>query len=128
MSTYTDKYALRDFTGLAHALADPSRVRALNALRDNELCVCQLVELLGLASSSVSRHLSILARAYLVDSEKRGRWVYYRRAGDDAPPEVRGALRWLDQSLPEDPEDAVRLAEILACPVDQLCRPTTREN
>ena len=124
MSTYTGNYALRDFTGLSQALGDPSRVRALIALRDNELCVCQLVELLGLASSSVSRHLSILSRAYLVDSEKRGRWVYYRRAGEGAPPAVIGALRWLDQAMPEDPEDAGRLAKILACPVEDLCRPT----
>jgi DNA-binding transcriptional ArsR family regulator len=127
MSTHADKYALRDFTGLAHALADPNRVRALIALRDNELCVCQLVELLGLASSSVSRHLSVLARAYLVDSEKRGRWVYYRRPGEGAPPEVAGALRWLDKSLPEDPEDSGRLAEILACPVEDLCRSGNKE-
>jgi DNA-binding transcriptional ArsR family regulator len=128
MSIHADHYALRDFTGLAQALSDPNRVRALIAMRDNELCVCQLVELLGLASSSVSRHLAILARAYLVDSRKDGRWVYYRRAGESAPLPVREALKWIDTSLPEDPDDRARLEEILSCPVEDLCRTSSPED
>ena len=98
------------------------------ALRDNELCVGQLVELLGLAPSSVSRHLAVLARAYLVDSRKDGRWVFYRRAGEGAPPPVREALNWVDVSIAEDPDDRARLEEILACPVEELCRTSTPED
>lgn len=128
MSIHTQPYALRDFTGVASALADPNRVRALIALQNNELCVCQLVELLELAPSTVSRHLKILSQAYLVDSRKEGRWVHYRRAGAGAPAAVQAALAWVDTALPEHPGDRERLADILACPVEDLCRPSPRES
>jgi DNA-binding transcriptional ArsR family regulator len=129
MSIYTNNYALRDFTGLARALADQSRVRALMALKDHELCVCQLVELLGLASSTVSRHLAILSQAYMVDSRKEGRWVYYRRSGARAPVAVQAALDWVDRSVADSSEviaDREKLELILSCPVDELCRSDSR--
>ena len=63
---------------VVRALADENRVRALLALRGGELCVCQIIELLGLAPSTVSKHMSILKQAGLVEAAKRGRWVYYR--------------------------------------------------
>ena len=61
------------------ALGDESRLRAFLALHESELCVCQLVELLQLAPSTVSKHLSILRQAGLIDSRKDARWVYYRQ-------------------------------------------------
>ncbi len=62
------------------ALADENRVRILTALRPKELCVCQIVELLGLAPSTVSKHMAILKQARLVDSRKESRWMFYRLA------------------------------------------------
>ncbi|MGO9567341.1 MAG: ArsR/SmtB family transcription factor [Desulfomonilaceae bacterium] len=69
---------MREFMSIVRALADENRVRALLALRDGELCVCQIIELLNLAPSTVSKHMSILKQARLVEAAKRGRWVYYR--------------------------------------------------
>jgi ArsR family transcriptional regulator len=63
---------------IAKALSDSNRVRALMALRNGELCVCQLIELFKLAPSTVSKHMSILKQAGLVESRKDSRWVYYR--------------------------------------------------
>ena len=74
---------MRDFMAISKALADEQRVRVLLALQRGELCVCQVVELLGLATSTVSKHMSILKQARLVESRKEGRWMYYRLAGDD---------------------------------------------
>ncbi len=65
-------------TEMAKSLSDPTRVRALAVLRDGELCVCQLIELFGLAPSTVSKHMTILKQAGLVESRKDSRWVYYR--------------------------------------------------
>ena len=45
-----------------------------------ELCACQITELFGLAPSTMSKHLSILYQAGLVDSRKEGRWIYFRVA------------------------------------------------
>ena len=115
---------LRDFTDLAKALGDAHRVRILLALRGRALCVCQLVELLDLAPSTVSKHLSVLRGARLVDFEKSGRWAFYRRA-DEGTARVGEALRWVDASLSRSDQaarDATRLKEILRIPAEELCR------
>ena len=63
---------MREFMAITRALADPNRVRILLALRRGELCVCQITELFGLAPSTVSKHLSILHHAGLIQSRKIG--------------------------------------------------------
>lgn len=60
-----------DFMAIAKALADENRVRLLLALQKQELCVCQLIELIGLAPSTVSKHMSILRQARLVEARVR---------------------------------------------------------
>lgn len=69
---------MRDIMDLYKALADGQRARILYAIRGGELCVCQLVALLELAPSTVSKHLTILRSARLIESRKNGRWMYYR--------------------------------------------------
>jgi DNA-binding transcriptional ArsR family regulator len=121
---------MRHFLLLAKALADSHRVRALLALRGRELCVCQIVELLELAPSTVSKHLSILEQARLVERRKDGRWVYYCRPAERSPEAVGDALRWLDTSLAKDPaahQDTKRLKEILKIPVEELCSVSIRK-
>ena len=64
---------------LFRALADPARVRIVNALAtsDDPVCVCELIEPLGLSQGTVSHHLKKLTGAGLLDREQRGRWAYY---------------------------------------------------
>lgn len=115
---------MRHLLSITKALADPSRLRILWALRDGELCVCQIMELLALAPSTVSRHLSVLATGGLVESRKEGRWAYYRLPGRSASSEVRGALRWVESVREQEPaaqEDAARLEEILKLSPEELC-------
>lgn len=59
------------------AFSDPSRVRILKLLQIRELCVCEIVELLGLAQSTVSKHLKLLDEAELVSSRREGMWMIY---------------------------------------------------
>jgi len=109
---------------IARALGDTSRVRALFACRRRELCVCQITELLELAPSTVSRHLSILRQAGLLESRKRGRWIHYRLADAGASREVRQALDYVFGVLANDARiaaDRRRLAEILRVDPDRLC-------
>ena len=91
----SDTPSLRSLLLITGALADASRVRLLMALLGGELCVCQLLGVLKLAPSTVSKHMSILNNAGLVTAEKRGKWVYYSLAGTDASPAVRNAIDWL---------------------------------
>src|SRR5690349_14464165 len=97
---------MREFMNITRALADDNRIRSLLALRNGELCVCQITELFGLAPSTISKHLSILAQAGLVESRKEGRWIYYKLPGKGAPADVRAAIGWVEKSLAGDPRIA----------------------
>lgn len=110
---------------ISRALADESRVRLLMALGRGELCVCQLIELIGLAPSTVSKHLYILRQAGLVEQRKRGRWIFYRRAGDDAPALVRNTYSYLQHCLglrAGVKADMEALDRILSLDPVELCR------
>lgn len=60
-----------------HALSDPLRVKVLDLLRDRELCVCDLCEVLNVTQSKLSFHLKTLKEAKLVKARQEGRWIYY---------------------------------------------------
>ena len=116
---------MREFMNISKALADEKRVRALLALRKGELCVCQITELFGLAVSTVSKHLSVLYQARLVESRKNRRWIYYRLPGKEASVAVREAIGWVGKSLAENPriaEDAQRLKKLLKVDPSELCK------
>ena len=61
----------------AKAFADPTRVRILAALREGELCVCELCEALDVTQSTLSTHLQVIRKAGLVVTRKEGKWSYY---------------------------------------------------
>jgi DNA-binding transcriptional ArsR family regulator len=106
---------MRSILNIAKALGDETRLRALVALRARELCLCHLIALLGLAPSTVSKHLDLLVGAGLVHRRKDGRWAYFRLAGRQAPPVVRQALRWVLNAAANDPTiagDAKRLTAL----------------
>ena len=115
----------REFMAVTKALADENRIRILLALQRGELCVCQLTELMGLAPSTTSKHLSILYQAGLLNSRKHGRWMYYALPGKEAALPTREAIRWVLNSLTDEPrfaEDVVRLKKILAMDPTELCK------
>ncbi len=116
---------MREFMNITKALADENRVRMLLALRGGELCVCQIVQVFGLAPSTISKHLSILYQAGLAESRKDGRWIYYRLPGKEAPAMVRRVLEWLAASVngaPEVAQDAERLKRVLKMDPAELCK------
>jgi DNA-binding transcriptional ArsR family regulator len=93
------------------------------ALSQGELCLCQLIELLGLAPSTVSKHLSLLQQAGLVERRKEGRWHFYRLAGQDAAPSVRQALVWTLECLGDEPStrrDRARLEVLRKRDLEEL--------
>ena len=94
---------------ITKALSDPGRVRILLALRRRELCVCQITELFGFAPSTMSKHLSILHHAGLIQSRKTERWVHYRLPDPPVPPAIRQALDWVHQSLGKSREASAEL-------------------
>lgn len=116
---------MQSIVNITKALADENRVRALGALQNQPLCVCQIIELLGLAPSTVSKHLAILRQAGLVTSRKNGRWIYFQRANEGASPEVLETLDWLYSQLERSPthrNDQKQLKQILKQDPAILCQ------
>jgi len=121
---------MRTFMSITKALADKTRVRTLLALRQGELCVCQITELFGFAPSTISKHLSLLFQAGLVDSRKEGRWIYYKLPGRAASTEARTALDWVERALGKNPQavmDSRKLRKILRHDPTDLCKRQTTE-
>jgi DNA-binding transcriptional ArsR family regulator len=107
------------------ALGDRQRIRMLMLLQGRELCVCQIIAVLDLAPSTISKHLSILSAAGLVEHRKEGRWAYYRLPGNSADFMVGNALHWIVKSLRDDEaiaKDVKKLTKILQCDPEALCR------
>src|SRR5918912_3497695 len=70
------------------ALADRTRLRLLNLMGDDEVCVCYFVEVLQMNQPKISRHLAYLRRAGLVGARREGKWMHYRAV---APPDEHAA-------------------------------------
>ena len=82
------------------ALSEPLRWRIVELLADEELCVCHIVEELGVPQPSVSHHLRILRDAGLVETERYRYWTYYRLRPDALAPLRDGLDRMMSPSLP----------------------------
>jgi DNA-binding transcriptional ArsR family regulator len=115
---------MRNILDIAKALSDENRVRALMMLTSGEACVCQIVALLNLAPSTVSKHMSILKQAGLVESRKCGRWIYYK-IPEQNERISKDIINWLTNNLSEDKlikEDTERVMKILQADKENLCR------
>ncbi|WP_174589996.1 ArsR/SmtB family transcription factor [Methanocella conradii] len=62
------------------AMSDPARVKMIYALAGGELCVCELMEIMGMQQTVVSHHLKVLKYAGIVSDRKSGKWVNYSLA------------------------------------------------
>ena len=87
------------------ALGDNTRLRLLNLMGDQEICVCYFVEILEQPQPKISRHLAYLRRAGIVAARRDGKWMHYRDR--DASEQRRGTGSTRDFAVaPERPRDA----------------------
>ena len=115
---------IETFETVAKAVADPSRVRIMKLLEGGELCVCQITAVLDLAPGTVSKHLSALKTAGLLQQRRDGKWVYYRLAEREFNPYAGQFLGLISASLEDDPtigEDRRLLAMVNALPLSVIC-------
>ena len=77
------------------ALGDTTRLRLLNLMGDQEICVCYLVEILGYPQPKISRHLAYLRSAGIVSARREGKWMHYRIV----MPRHNGAAQILRETL-----------------------------
>src|ERR1700741_1421138 len=104
------------------ALADRTRLRLLNLMRRDELCVCFFVEVLKTNQPKISRHLAYLRRAGIVDARRQGQWMHYRIV---EPPDAEAArvltetMNWLksDSKMQRDRDRLVKICGAPQLPV-----------
>ena len=114
---------MREFLLITKALSDESRVRALLSLKDDELCLCQIIEVLGLSPATVSKHMNVLYHAGLVQRRKEGKWHFYRMASENDGPLARRALDWALIELEKDPtvrQDSRRIRRVRRQDLEEL--------
>jgi DNA-binding transcriptional ArsR family regulator len=104
------------------ALGHPVRLRILCLLRKGELCVCQVTEVLGLAPSTISEHLSLLRRAGFIEERKDGKWVFYALSEDPDLSPLREALWPMVDGDAMLKEDDRHCAKVRKMPLSALCK------
>jgi ubiquinone/menaquinone biosynthesis C-methylase UbiE len=105
------KEGMENLVAMLRAAGDPTRLRLLLLLRQAELTVSELIEIVGQSQPRVSRHLKLLGEASLLERFKEGSWVFYRAADSGKGAELGAALAALaDPGLLET--DRVRLAHV----------------
>src|SRR6476659_7848875 len=100
------------------ALADRTRLRLLNLMGTEEVCVCFFVEILKTNQPKISRHLAYLRRAGIVGVRRDGPWMHYRVVeppDEEAAKVLRETMNWL-ASDPEMQRDRDRLAKVCYAP------------
>jgi ArsR family transcriptional regulator len=86
---------------LFRALGDPTRLRLLNLMAEQEVCVCYFTEVIGAPQPKISRHLAYLRKAGIVAARREGKWMHYKLA---APPDPYAAaiLKSVMEALKQD--------------------------
>jgi DNA-binding transcriptional ArsR family regulator len=120
----TGDITMDDFMDITKALSDENRVRILMSLQKRELCVCQIIELLGLAPSTVSKHISILKHAKLIKSRKDGLWMHYSLPSKPSA-EIKQIIEWVCCSLGKNEKiqaDIRKMNKILKMKPETICQ------
>ena len=115
---------MRELLRALKAAGDESRLRILNMLRLRPLCVCEIADVLGLAQSTVSRHLKMLEDAGLLERSKDGQWVEYRLTAAPPGSTAHGLISLVEQEMVAS--DAFRADEAKARSADrrEICSRT----
>jgi ArsR family transcriptional regulator len=121
-----ETYTVKTFIRVMKALSDQNRVRVVKLLQTKELCVCEIKEVLGLAQSTVSKHMQILEDSGLVKKERQGTWVIYSLADGNESMYAETMLTNLSDWLEKDKElDTMRKA-LPAAAVQRTCTPESK--
>ena len=100
------------------ALADQTRLRLLNLMGDDEVCVCFFVEILRSNQPKISRHLAYLRKAGIVSARRQGTWMHYRivePADTDGAMMLKAVRDWVRRD-PEMQHDRQRLVKVCCTP------------
>jgi ArsR family transcriptional regulator, arsenate/arsenite/antimonite-responsive transcriptional repressor len=112
---------MKQFVRVMKPLSDPNRVRIIKILGIKELCVCEIQDLIGLAQSTVSKHLKVLEEAGLVDYRKEGSWFIYRLSKGEESDYARVMLKNLEDWLTHEPQLQEMIARLAQVDRERIC-------
>jgi ArsR family transcriptional regulator len=110
---------MREIADVFKALSDPTRLRIAALLSHGELCVCDLMEILKLPQSTISRHMARLKSADIVKDSRQGKWVLYSLANGGFPENIR---QFLTKELTESEPHRSDLKKLKKYPVKDHCK------
>src|SRR5512136_1482904 len=90
-----ERRSMKKIANILKALSDDTRLRVIKLLQERELCVCELMQVLDMSQPRISRHMSVLKNAGLVDDRREGKWVYYLLKNETQVKEVKTLLNAL---------------------------------
>jgi ArsR family transcriptional regulator, arsenate/arsenite/antimonite-responsive transcriptional repressor len=110
---------LSEMETLFLALADKTRLRLLNLMREDEICVCYFTEVLGESQPKISRHLAYLRNAGIVSTRREGKWMHYSiemPSNAYAAQVLKNTLEWLKAQ--DNMQEDLKKLEVVCCSVD----------
>jgi ArsR family transcriptional regulator, arsenate/arsenite/antimonite-responsive transcriptional repressor len=113
------------------ALADKTRLRLLNLMREDEVCVCYFTEVLGESQPKISRHLAYLRNAGIVSARREGKWMNYKIEMPENPfaaQALKDTLEWLkaQDKMREDYDKLAKVCCSVEVPVTIIRAPTPK--
>ena len=112
---------MRDLARIFQALSDVNRIRILKMLETRSLCVCEITAILELATSTVSKHLSILRNAGFVTDAKEGKWINYSLIESPSSPYINQLLPLFAKWLPDSGVIIKDAKKVLSIDRDTIC-------
>ena len=103
------------------ALSDKNRVRIMSMLTKKELCVCEITHVLDLATSTVSKHLSILKDAGLITDKKDGRWVNFKLSESDDT-KIKNIIEMINNAGKEEELLQIDLTNVEKADRNEICK------
>lgn len=112
---------IKNKTKLFKALSDPNRLRVLKMLQIKPLCVCEITDVLQLATSTVSKHLSILKDIGFIVEERDGKWVNYTINKHSSDPRVSEILSSLEFWIADDSVISTDKQKVIKVDRNEVC-------
>jgi ArsR family transcriptional regulator, arsenate/arsenite/antimonite-responsive transcriptional repressor len=116
-----ERRSMKKIANIFKALSDDTRLRVIKLLQERELCVCELMQVLEMSQPRISRHMSVLKNAGLVEDRREGKWVHYSLRKETQGKEIKILLDAMvvmandDAVIKADKKNlkkAIRLSEI----------------
>jgi ArsR family transcriptional regulator len=119
-----ERQPMKEIAIIFKALSDDTRLRVIKLLQERELCVCELMQVLDMSQPRISRHMSVLKNAGLVEDRREGKWVHYFLCNGTDNEDIKRILQSFSQMANDNQlvqEDKKKLKKALRLSEKKIC-------